>query len=247
MAKVGTPPIKVPSKDSKLVFGLGRIAFSLIPLSPEVAGRRKTLQKEVVKGSVWTLDQIQGVINVNVPVRSTVVKLKSGGLWVHNPVAPTLESIEMMRKLEEEHGKVRFVVLATVGIEHKGTAGAFARYFPDCEIYIQPGQYAFPVDLPSSFYFPFGKQIREIPASASDCPWAEDFEQEILGPIKPPGPGAFSETAFFHKPSKTLIVTDCVIEVSACCPSTVTRPSTQTHSNTLKHKTGEERTTGDRR
>jgi hypothetical protein len=49
----------------KLQFGLGKIAFSLVPLSPESVGRRKTLLTEVVKDSVWTLDQIQGVINVN--------------------------------------------------------------------------------------------------------------------------------------------------------------------------------------
>lgn len=52
-----------PSKDLK--FDLGRIAFSLLPLSPETVGRRKTILTEVVKDEVWTLDQLQGIINVN--------------------------------------------------------------------------------------------------------------------------------------------------------------------------------------
>jgi len=54
---------KGPSNDLK--FDLGRIAFSLLPLSPESIGRRKTILTEVVKDEVWTLDQLQGIINVN--------------------------------------------------------------------------------------------------------------------------------------------------------------------------------------
>lgn len=52
-----------PSEDLK--FDLGRIAFSLLPLSPETVGRRKTILTEVVKDELWTLDQLQGIINVN--------------------------------------------------------------------------------------------------------------------------------------------------------------------------------------
>jgi hypothetical protein len=60
-----TMSISMPETNNKLKFDLGKIAFSLIPLSPESAGRRKTLLQEIVKGKIWTLDQLQGVINVN--------------------------------------------------------------------------------------------------------------------------------------------------------------------------------------
>lgn len=50
---------------------LGRFAFSGLPLE---RARRKTLLREVVKGRIWTLDQLQGVVNVNVPVRATIIK-----------------------------------------------------------------------------------------------------------------------------------------------------------------------------
>jgi hypothetical protein len=46
-------------------FGLGRIAFSLIQLTPETANRRKTILTEVIPGRIWTLDQLQGLFNVN--------------------------------------------------------------------------------------------------------------------------------------------------------------------------------------
>ena len=74
-------------------WSLGRIAFSLLPLAG--SERRATLLTEVVPKQVWTFDQIQGVVNVNVPVRMTVIKLESGGLWVHNPVAPTGECLRL--------------------------------------------------------------------------------------------------------------------------------------------------------
>ena len=92
------------------------------------------METEVVRGQVWTHDQIQGVVNVNVPVRQTVIKLKSGGLWVHNPVAPTGECLKLMRSLEARHGPVKHIVLGTVGLEHKALSGPFSRSFPAATI-----------------------------------------------------------------------------------------------------------------
>ena len=40
--------------------------------------------EEVVKDTIWTMDQIQGVVNVNVPVRMTVVKVRERS-FVSNP------------------------------------------------------------------------------------------------------------------------------------------------------------------
>ena len=33
------------------------------------------MKETLVEGSIWTFDQIQGVVNVNVPVRMVVVKV----------------------------------------------------------------------------------------------------------------------------------------------------------------------------
>jgi len=62
-------------------------------------GRRKALLTEVVPGSMHTLGQCQGIINVDVPVRATVIKLKDG-LFVQNPVAPTREAVRVVKQLE---------------------------------------------------------------------------------------------------------------------------------------------------
>lgn len=44
----------------------------------------------------------------------TVVRLKNGDLWVHDPVAPTAECLRLVNEL----GPVKHIVLATTGDAH---------------------------------------------------------------------------------------------------------------------------------
>ena len=229
--------IATPKYAADVQWPLGKVAFSLLPLAG-TSTRRATTEETVVPSQIWTHDQIQGVVNVNVPVRQTVVKLSreaGGGLLVYNPVAPTPQLLKMMRNLEKEHGPVRHIVLGTVALEHKATFGPFAQRFPDATVWLQPGQWAFPVGLPIEFLgvTQRGRKLREIPTSnistgykywAERDPvpeWATDFDAETLGPFKFKSVGAFSETAMFHKPSKTLLVTDTVVSVTAEPPKII--------------------------
>jgi len=113
--KASVRPIVVPPVQPETSWPLASVAFSLLPLA--AGSRRKTLETTVVPGQLWTHDQLQGIVNVNVPVRSTVVKLKEGGLWVHNPVAPTPEYLGLIQALEEAHGPVKHIVLGTVRMQ----------------------------------------------------------------------------------------------------------------------------------
>ena len=212
----------VPSPTRDTTWKLGGIAFSLLPLAP--GARRKTIQTEVVSGTVWTHDQIQGVVNVNVPVRQTVIKLRDGGLWVHNPVAPTFEHRRMIKELEAEHGPVKHIVLGTVGLEHKALAGPFAKAFPDAQVWLQPGQWAFPVPLPNALYgfnpfktrylpTPTGDVAADAAAKAAVVPWESEIGFEVLGPLRFKSVGTFGETAFVHRSTGTLLVTDTVVRV----------------------------------
>ena len=47
--------------------------------------------EQAVPGTIWTFEQEQtfALTNVSTVVRMTVVKLKSGGLFVYAPIAPT--------------------------------------------------------------------------------------------------------------------------------------------------------------
>jgi len=213
------PPIKAGES-----WPLARVAFSLLPLTG--AERRKTVEKMVVRDSVWTHDQIQGVVNVNVPVRQTVIKLADGGLWVHNPVAPTAECISMVQALEAKHGAVRHIVLGTLGLEHKALAGPFTRCFPLAKVWVQPGQWSFPLPLPLPLLgFPWGSRLRTLPLDGEDkaaVPWEDEIAFEVLGPLQFPAVGAFGETAFVHRASGTLLVTDMIIKVEEEPPEILT-------------------------
>lgn len=228
--------VPTPKFTLDLYWPIGKVAFSLLPLAG-TSTRRKTIQKEIVRDTIWTHDQIQGIVNVNVPVRQTVVKLSNGGLWVHNPVAPTRELLNMMNDLEAKHGPIRHIVLGTVALEHKATFTAFASKFPNATVWIQPGQWAFPIDVPIEFYglVQRGPRLRELPvpglavsekyarqASSNPVPeWTADFDYETLGPLKFQSVGAFSETAFYHKSTKSLIVTDIVCSVTNDPPAII--------------------------
>jgi hypothetical protein len=149
-----------------------------------------------------------------VPVRMSIIKLSTGGLFILNPIAATRELLEMVHSLERVHGPVKHVVLSTVAIEHKAYAGVFAQKFPSCTVWLQPGQYDFPIDLPVELTgFPIGR-TKVLPETS---PWPEDFEQATLGPFISRD-GAYGETAFFHKATKTLFVTDAVQQVSQEIP-----------------------------
>lgn len=145
---------------------------------------KKTLLKEIVPGKIWTLDQKFGILNVQVPLRTTVVKLSDGGLWVYNPVAATPEMVGMLQDLVKDHGPLKHIVVGSVAAEHKVYAGVLAQKFPKAQVWLQPGQYSFPVDLPDSFLgFP-ASRTKTIP-KPEDAPedWKKDFDFLTLGPL----------------------------------------------------------------
>lgn len=193
--------------------------WPLVPLYPY--GKRKTLRQEVVKDSIWTFDQIQGIFYVVVPIRMSVVKLKTGGLLVYAPVAPTPECIRMMRELETEHGEVQYIILPTIsGIEHKVFVGPFARYFPQAQVFVAPSQWSFPLNLPLTWLGLPLRRTRILPFKSSEVPFSDQFDYAILGPI-PLGLGKFAEVALLDKRTQTLLLTDSVISVPETPPEIV--------------------------
>jgi len=193
--------------------------WPLLPLYPY--GKRRTLRQEVLKNTIWTFDQVQGIFYVVVPIRMTVVRLEAGGLLVYAPVAPTPECVQLVRELEAEHGTVQHIVLPTIsGLEHKVFVGPFARKFPSAHVYIAPQQWSFPFNLPLSWLgFP-RKRTHTLSSSYDYNPFGEEFDYAILGPIKL-GLGSFGEAALFHKPSRTVLVTDTVISIPKTPPESV--------------------------
>ncbi|BAY60904.1 hypothetical protein NIES22_09640 [Calothrix brevissima NIES-22] len=190
-----------------------------LPIYP--FGNRRTIRKEVVKDTIWTFDQIQGIFYVVVPIRMTVVKLEAGGLLVYAPVAPTAECIRLVNELVAEHGEVKYIILPTIsGLEHKVFVGPFARCFPQAQVFVAPSQWSFPLNLPLSWLGLPTKRTQILPADSQKAPFADEFDYAILGPINL-GPGKFAEVAFFHKRSHTLLLTDTILSVPEEPPAIV--------------------------
>lgn len=190
--------------------GTGRSYLNItgfpFPLGPLFA--RRTVRTQVGDG-IWTFEQEQSLVNIAVNVRMTVIRLSTGELWVHNPVAPTDECIELLKELGLP---VRYIVLGTVQYEHKIFVGPFSRRWPDAQVFITPEQYAFPFDLPPQLLGIF--PTREIQENAAPMPWADEIEQCLLKPEnRLVGGYSAVECAFFHKRSKTLLCTDALVYV----------------------------------
>ena len=190
-----------------------------VPIYPY--GQRRTLRQEIIPGQLWTFDQLQGIFYVVVPIRMTVVRLESGGLLVYAPVAPTAECLRLMQELIEQHGDVKYIILPTVsGIEHKVFVGPFARRFPTAQLFIAPHQWSFPLNLPLRWLgFPM-QRVQNLPLQSADAPFADEFDYAILGPIQL-GLGPFEEVAFYHRRSRSLLVTDSVLSVPNDPPAVV--------------------------
>lgn len=190
-----------------------------LPLYPY--SKRRTLRQEIIKDTIWTFDQIQGIFYVIVPIRMTVVKLAQGGLLVYAPVAPTPECIRLVNEIVAEHGDVKYIILPTIsGLEHKVFVGPFARCFPNAQVFVAPNQWSFPLNLPLSWLGLPAKRTHILPADSSQAPFADEFDYAILDTIDL-GPGKFAEVAFLHKRSHTLLVTDSVISVPENPPAIV--------------------------
>ena len=58
----------------------------------------------------------QGVLEVLVNIRMTVLRLRDGSLFIYAPVAPTRECLRLLRELD---APVKYIVLPTSAVEHK--------------------------------------------------------------------------------------------------------------------------------
>ena len=193
-----------------------------LPLAPY--GGKVTTFEEVVPDEVWCFDQLQGLLDVLVNVRMTVIALEGGGLWVHNPVAPTKELMDMLAPIVDKHGPVKHIVVGSAAIEHKIYSGPFSKKFPSADVWLPPKNWSFPVDIPLESYVPFYPKgsPRTLPEDTASgvgaVPWCDEIEHSVLEVggsslrgFKDPW---FVDTAFYHKKSKTMLITDVVLKVS---------------------------------
>ena len=165
----------------------------------------------------WALEQLLVFANVTATVRTIVVRMEDGGLWVNGPQWPTGEYMHLL----DELGEVKHVVVPCNALEHKAPAKSFLSKYPNVEsVWVTPGQYG-----------PFGtcgmdKKICNMgyevdgvlpigsPSSSPKLPpWINEFDFRVLYVSLPENAGPVSEAAFLHRKTKTLITTDAVVYI----------------------------------
>ncbi|MBR0566868.1 GNAT family N-acetyltransferase [Azoarcus sp. L1K30] len=145
----------------------------------------------LVPGQIWHAQQALRFGPFAITTRMTVVRLCDGRLWVHSPIAPTPDLVAALDAI----GPVGFVVAPNKA--HHLFFLPFMQAFPAASGLIAPGLARKRPDL-AGF---------EVIGAMDAPPWRPELHQIFID-----GLPILHETAWFHAPSGTLILTDLL-----CC------------------------------
>src|SRR3954466_3082175 len=153
------------------------------------------VRKPVADG-VWIVDsgplRVFGLLGL--PIRMTALQLSSGDMLMHSPTR-----FDARLKAEiEAHGPIRHLVAPNIA--HWSFLAEWQGQGPDAVTWAAPG-------LPERANVKASdvRLDRDLPAE-SPPEWAQDLEQAVI-----PGAAGFREGTFFHRPSRTLVLTDLVV------------------------------------
>ena len=147
-----------------------------------------------VATDLWIVDSgPHYAMGIPLPVRTTVVRLSGGEVWLHSPTRYD----DRLRKEIEELGPIRHLVAPNVA--HWSYLKDWQARCADVLTWAAPAtRDRLPVKAS-------GVVIdRDLGASPPDA-WASDIDQIIVA-----GGFGVNEVAFLHRPTRTLIVTDLV-------------------------------------
>lgn len=136
---------------------------------------------------LWIADHQLKIMGAEFGARMSVIRLGSGGLFVHSPVTLTPELHAAIHKL----GPVEAVVAPNA--MHHMYLPAFTEAFPSALVYVADGVAAKHPDL----------QVTGLLGEEPEPLWALELDQHRIA-----GQPRINEVAFLHKPSRTLLLTD---------------------------------------
>lgn len=139
---------------------------------------------------LWVMDgEPVRMYTIPFTTRMTVIRLESGGLWVHSPITPTPECLAEIENL----GSVEYIIapnrIHSLGIKPWKTL------YPQAEVWVSPK---------------FLERHRDIEAEAvfsddSTPEWRNEIEHHVFA-----GSFYLDEVIFFHRKSQTIIITDII-------------------------------------
>jgi len=144
-------------------------------------------QLQLVAPNIWVIDFPLRVVGLQLGTRTTVVRLASGGLWLHSPGPLQSELVTTLSAL----GPVQALVAPNT--MHHLFLAQNIRAFPQAIVYVSPA-------LPAKLKLPFPYEVlgNEPPAL-----WKDEISQHVIG-----GLPKLQEVVFYHHASHTLVLTD---------------------------------------
>ena len=145
--------------------------------------------KEFFKNIIF-IDEIPlRFFGMQLGTRMTIIRLKNDKLFLHSPTKLSAKLIEQIDSL----GKVAFIVAPNK--LHHLFLNSYVKQYPDAKFYSTPGL----VKKRKDIYF--NENLQDQPCKE----WSDEIDQMIFK-----GCAFMEEVFFFHKSSKTLIVTDFI-------------------------------------
>lgn len=152
--------------------------------------------KPVAEG-IWIVDSGPiRILGMPLPVRMTVVRLASGAMWLHSPTRHD----EGLRREIEGLGPIRHLVAPNIA--HWTFVQEWQRHCPEALTWAAPNL------RERAQVRKAGLRIDRELAGAGPEAWEGAIEQAVV-----PGGAGFREVAFLHRPSRTLVLTDLVVNL----------------------------------
>ena len=144
--------------------------------------------------NIWIVDGPNvSFYGIPFPTRMTLVRLINGDLWVHSPTVPTPKLLKEIDQL----GEVKHLI-APNNI-HYLSIGSWKEHYPNAQVWAAPNVSKRALEY--NIDFPMAQELNDtVPAD-----WKEEIDQVYVR-----GNKFLHEIDFFHKPTKTLILTDLI-------------------------------------
>lgn len=177
---------------------------------------------DVLKGvaeDLWIVDSGPlRVLGLPLPVRMTVVRLKTGAVLLHSPT----RFVPALKGEIERLGPIRH--LLAPNLAHWSFLQAWQRHCPEALTWAAPGlRQRAPVQAS-------GVRLDRELTGSTPPDWGEGIVTDLV-----PGAAGFAEIPLFHAPSRTLVLTDLVLNLEAGKLPLLSRPLAALNGVTAPH------------
>ena len=142
---------------------------------------------EYVKDQIWILEYPIRFAGINLFGRMAIIKLDNGDLIIHDPCVID----DLVKREIDAIGEVKYIVAP--GSYHHLFVTEFQQRYPNAETFLCPGLERKRPDI----------KFEWILGNKPDHRWGNTLDQVVIQ-----GTRLIWEVAFFHRPSKTLILVD---------------------------------------